>query len=277
MIKKILVPQDGSPNARAALDYALWLAGRFGAGLTGLHVVDIVSLEGPFLHDLSGSIGFEPFLNFSSKMRETLDARGATILSAFDMACEGTSVPRSTQLAYGIVAREICEKAQLADLVVIGRRGINERFEYGLLGSTTESVIRKSPKPVLIVPPVFKEPKRPLLAFDGSPNSCKAMHSAAEWAKALDLELAVVVVSQMDEEDALLADAREYLDQYAVKASYTHVKDESPVGIERFYKENGHDLIFMGVSHHSKIVEMVLGSTAEHVMRNVDGPLLLER
>ncbi len=277
MIKKILVPQDGSSNAQSAVDYALWLAGRFGAGITGLHVVDIVSLEGPFLHDLSGSIGFEPFLNFSAKMRETLEARGKTILSEFDLRCEGTSVPRSTQLAYGIVAREICEKAQLADLVVIGRRGINEKFEYGMLGSTTESVIRKSPKPVLIVPPVFKEPKRPLLAFDGSQNSCKAMHSAAEWAKALNLELAVAVVSLRDEEDALLADARDYLGQYGIKVTYRHVKDEPHLGIERFYKENGHDLIFMGVSHHSKLVEMVLGSTAEYVMRNIDGPLLLER
>ena len=137
--------------------------------------------------------------------------------------------------------------------------------------------MRQTTKPVLIVPPVFKEPKRPMLACDGGQNACKAMHSAAEWAKALDLELAVVVVSPRDEEDALLADARDYLGQYAVKASYTHVKDESPVGIERFYKENGHDLIFMGVSHHSKLVGMVLGSTAEHVMRNDNGPLMLER
>ncbi|MEK6758661.1 MAG: universal stress protein [Deltaproteobacteria bacterium] len=277
MIKQILVPQDGSTNAQSAVDYSLWLAGRFGAGITGLHVVDIVSLEGPFLHDLSGSLGFEPFLNFSAKMRETLEARGRTILSAFDLRCEGTSINHSTQLAYGVVAREICEKAQLADLVVIGRRGINEKFEYGLLGSTTESVIRKSPKPVLIVPPVFNEPKRPLLAFDGSPNSCKAMHSAAEWAKSLALDLAVVVVSQRDEENALIADAQDYLGRYEIKASYSHIKDEPPIGIERFYKENGHDLIFMGASHHSKIVEMVLGSTTEHVMRNIDGPLLLER
>ena len=92
MIKTILVPQDGSTYGKAALDYSKWLSGRFGAGLVRLHVVDVVSLEGPFLHDLSGSLGFEPFLNFSAKMREALEERGKTILTAFDEACAAKGV-----------------------------------------------------------------------------------------------------------------------------------------------------------------------------------------
>ena len=30
MIKNILVPQDGSPYSKAALDYSMWLAQKFG-------------------------------------------------------------------------------------------------------------------------------------------------------------------------------------------------------------------------------------------------------
>jgi len=33
----------------------------------------------------------------------------------------------------------------------------------------------------------------------------------------------------------------------------------------------------MGVTHHSRIAQMVLGSTTEHVMRRVGGPFFLER
>jgi nucleotide-binding universal stress UspA family protein len=33
----------------------------------------------------------------------------------------------------------------------------------------------------------------------------------------------------------------------------------------------------MGVTSHSRIVEMVVGSTTEYVMRNVNGPVFLER
>lgn len=277
MIKKILVPQDGSVNSKAALDYALWLSRRFGAGLMGLHVLDIISLEGPFLHDLSGSLGFEPFLNFSTKMREVLEAKGNTILNNFKEACEGAGVAHEAQLTTGIIATEICEKAKLADLVVIGRRGVNEKYEYGLLGSVTESVLRRSPRPVLIVPSHFKELKSPLLAYDGSPNASKAMHSAAEWAKTLGLPLTVVTASTSEEETALLAEAENYLKPYGLTVRFKHIKDEPPVAIEKYYKENSHDLLFMGTAHHSRLVEMVIGSTTEHVMRNVEGPFFLER
>lgn len=277
MIKKILIPQDGSAYGKSALDYSIWLSNKFGAALIGIHVVDVVSLEGPFLHDISGSLGFEPFLNFSTKMREALEARGKTILNAFEAACASTGAECETQISFGIVPNEICDKAKLADIVIMGRRGVNAQFEYGLLGSTTESVLRRSPKPVLIVPDEFREPKSPLLAYDGSPNASRAMHSAAEWAKTLNLPLTVLTVSATGEEDSLLNDAKSYLKPYGLQTSFVHKKGDPPIEIEKYYKENGHDLLFMGTSHHSRLVEMVLGSTTEHVMRMVEGPFFLER
>ena len=68
MIKSILVALDGSEHAAAALDYGLWMAERTHGRVTGLHVIDIVSIEGSFMHDVSGSLGFEPYLDFSSKI-----------------------------------------------------------------------------------------------------------------------------------------------------------------------------------------------------------------
>ncbi|MBI4949366.1 MAG: universal stress protein [Deltaproteobacteria bacterium] len=278
MIKNILIPQDGSENAGAALEYGLWLARKFKAGLIGLHVVDVVALEGPFLHDLSGSLGFEPFLNFSAKMREALETRGKTIISAFEAACAKEGLESESSVGYGVVAGEICDKARLADLVILGRRGLNARFEYGLLGSTTEAVLRRSPKPVMVVPERFAGPQRPLLAYDGSPTASRAMHSAAEWASAFDLPLTVVSVAAENEgEPAFLKDAENYLKPYGVRASFVALKGDAPIAIERYCKDNGHDIVFMGASHHSRIVAMVLGSTSEHVMRNVEVPFFLER
>jgi nucleotide-binding universal stress UspA family protein len=263
LIKKILVLQDGSPNAWAALECGIWLAGKFEAGLVGLNVVDIVALEGPFLHDVSGSLGFEPFLNFSTKMKEALEANGRTVLNNFAEECRKAGIGCETQLAFGIV--------------VMGRRGIHARFEYGLLGSVTEGVIRKSHGPVQIVPERFKVPSKPLLAFDGSVNATKTMHSAAEFSKTLALPLTVLTVTKKKEGKAILKDAEDYLRPYGIEAKFVSIEDETPVGIEKFYKENNHDLLFMGVSRHSRVVEMVLGSTTEHVMRAVEGPFFLER
>ena len=72
MFKKILVGIDTSEHSRNAQAYAFYMARRLEATLIGLHVVDIVSIEGSFFHDISGSLGLEPYLDFSSKMRQVL-------------------------------------------------------------------------------------------------------------------------------------------------------------------------------------------------------------
>src|SRR6185369_12756635 len=161
MIKTILVGLDGSEHARTAVEYALWLATRLRGLVVGLHVMDIVSIEGSFFHDISGSLGFEPYLDFSSKMREALQERGRGLLDAFSETASRASVQADAVMAIGIVANEVVERARVADLVVIGHRGLNERFSTGLLGGTAESVTRKSPKPVLITPVEFREITRP--------------------------------------------------------------------------------------------------------------------
>lgn len=280
MIKNILVPQDGSDYSSAALLYGLWLAKRFRAGLRGLYVVDIVALEGPFIRDISGSMGVEPYLNFSAKMREVLEAKGAQILDSFKDSCGREGVECVAQSAFGIIANEICEKARTADLVIMGRHGVNERYEHGLLGSITEAVVRKSQRPVIVAPKAFNEPRRPLLAYDGSPSAAKAMHSAAELLRELGLALTVISVSTPGSGADVMQGAKAYLKPYGINVNYVQIpapSGEAPAVIDKYYKENDHDLLFMGATHHSRLMELVLGSTAEHLMRAAGGPLFIER
>src|SRR5713226_2439860 len=93
VIKRILVGVDSSEHSRHAQAYAFYLARRFQATVIGLHVVDIVSIEGSFFHDISGSLGLEPYLDFSSKMREVLTTRGKTLLDEFTNAASREGVP----------------------------------------------------------------------------------------------------------------------------------------------------------------------------------------
>jgi len=278
LIKNILIAVDGSENAKGAAQYGFWMAKAFGAGLTGVHVVDIVALEGPLIHDLSGSLGFELFQNFSSEMKKILDENGQSFLDDFKEECEKADLKADIVRAYGIVSSEICEKARLSDLVVMGRAGINAKFEHGLMGSVAEGVVRKSEKPVFIAPKTFKVPTSPLLCYDARSNSSKAMHSAAEFVKATGLPLTVVTVAEGIEGDTLLSEAEHYLEPYGVKAEFKRLTgDDSPSLIENFYKDNGHDLVFMGGSSHGGILKIVLGSTTEHMIRAVEGPFFIER
>lgn len=277
MIKKILISQDGSPNSKAVLECGIWLAGRFDAALTGLHVVDIVALEGPIFHDLSGSLGFEPFLNFSSRMKELLETNGRSVLEMFDGECKKAGVNYDSSLLTGIVPKQICERARLADLVVLGRRGVNASFEYVLLGSVVEGVIRRSSKPVLIVPETFTVPTKPLVAFDKSLNAGKALRSAAEFAKVLATGLTVVTAATDGGGGEILKDAEDYLKPYEIEVDFVCLKGEDPSVIEKYYLGNGCDMLFIGATHHTRLVEMVLGSTAEHLLRKLSTLVFLER
>jgi nucleotide-binding universal stress UspA family protein len=279
MIKTLLVGLDGSEHSRTAARYAIWLGQKLDAVVVGLHVVDIVSIEGSFFHDISGSLGFEPYLDFSSKMREVLHERGRAILEEFRTRAEEAGVRHDTRLTMGLVPTEIVENATTADLVVIGHRGVNEKFVTGLLGSTAENVTRRSPKPVFVCPLPFKEIENPLLAYDGSQRAAAAMQSAAEFCVTLGLPLTVLTVNRDEEQgQKILAEAKAYLEPYRIPLRLEFQQTgNAPERIANFLREHRHDLLFIGAYGHSRIIELVLGSTTEYVLRNASCPVFLHR
>src|SRR6185436_10433628 len=181
-------------------------------------------------------------------------------------------------LGMGVVPNEICERARTADVVVIGHRGVNERFSTGLLGGTAESVSRKSPKPVFISTMDFRECTKPVLAYDGSERAAAAMQVAAEFCVTLQLPLTVLTVNKDQEQgNRVLKEAEAYLKPYALQLSFELQRGNAPERIANFIRERDHDLLFIGAYGHSRIIEMVLGSTTEYVLRNSSCPVFLNR
>jgi nucleotide-binding universal stress UspA family protein len=278
MIRNILVPLDGSDHSKSALEYALWMTEKFGGTLFGQHVIDMVSIEGTFFHDISGSLGFEPYLDFSTKMREVLEERGKTILDEFSRRSTEKGIRHESFLDMGIIPNEICERAKTAGLVVLGHRGINEEFSTGLLGGTAESVTRRSPRPVFVSTKNFKPIERPLLAYDGSQRASSAMESAAEFCVQLHLPLTVLHVPK-DEKlgEQILQKARTYLGSYGIEARYELARGYPEQKIVDYLVNFNYDLLFIGAYGHRRIIEMVLGSATEYVLRKSPCPVFLNR
>lgn len=278
MIKNILVPLDGSEHSKGALEYALWMAERFSGALFGQHVIDTVSIEGTFFHDISGSLGFEPYIDISTKMREALEERGKAILEDFSRRCRERSIRHESFLDIGLVPNEICERAKAADLVVIGHRGINEEFSTGLLGGTAENVTRKSPRPVFVSTKIFHAIERPLLAYDASQRAGAAMESAAEFCARFKLPLTVLHVAR-DEAlgQKVLQTARSYLASYEIDARYELARGYPEQKIIDYLVNFGYDLLFIGAYGHRRIIELVIGSATEYVLRKSPRPVFLSR
>ncbi len=279
MIKSILVGLDGSDHARTAGTYARWLADKLAARLVALHVVDLAAIEGTFFHDVSGSLGFEPYLDMSSKIRDALKQRGDLILESFNNEASPDQSPAETVNTIGIVANEIAEQARVVDLVIIGHRGVNEKYSTGLLGSNAESITRKSPKPVFVTPLAFRPCTKPLLAYDGSAKAAAVMHQAAELCVQLGTGLTVLTVSSDEARGReILDEAGKYLAPYNMEVSLELQRTgNAPERIANFIRERDHDLLFIGAYGHSRIIEMVLGSTTEYVLRNAECPVFLHR
>ena len=278
MIKNILVPLDGSEHAKGALEYAVWITEKFDGTLFGQHIIDTISIEGTFFHDISGSLGFEPYLDFSSKMREILEERGKMILDEFAAYCEKRHVRYTTFLDMGLIANEICERSKVADLVLIGHRGVNEEFSTGLLGSTAETITRKCPRPVFVSTRQFNAVANPLLAYDGSQRASSAMESAAEVCTVLRLPLTVLTVGR--DETVIrnnLQQAKNYLSSYPIEVTYRTTQGYPEQKIIERIVSHQHDLLFIGAYGHRRIIEMVLGSTTEYVLRNAPCPVFLNR
>lgn len=278
MIKNVLVPLDGSEHSKAALDYAIWITQKFDGTLFGQHIIDTISLEGTFFHDISGSMGFEPYLDFSSKMRDLLDERGKIILDDFAARCEKQGVRYTTFLDTGLIPNEICERANVADLVVIGHRGVHEEFSTGLLGTTAETITRKCPRPIFVSTKQFAPVENPLLAYDGSQRASSAMESAAEFCTTLRLPLTVLTIAKEETiARSNLDRARSYLSSYPMEVSYQSTRGYPEQKIVEQLLNQRHDLLFIGAYGHRRIIEMVLGSTTEYVLRNAPCPVFLNR
>jgi nucleotide-binding universal stress UspA family protein len=139
-------------------------------------------------------------------------------------------------------------------------------------------VARKALGTVLICPVPARELRRLVLAYDGSERACKAMHVAAELASSLDAKLTVLSVGRDAKAGEMrLAQARAYFAPYGLSVEFKHLAGNAAQEIIAFIRTNSTDALFVGAYGHSRIVEMMVGSTTEQVLRNAPCPLFLSR
>ncbi len=149
MIKTILVPTDFSENAHRAFERAFALAGQLGAKLYVLHVQTESALRTAVKEGLLDVSSTDEKLQ--NAVEQLIEQRFSQTLCAVDrslVVIEHTSRRGNPDAVIPAYAKEVG-----ADLIVIGRRGAGfiDEMRASVIGSVTESVIRKSPCPVMVV------------------------------------------------------------------------------------------------------------------------------
>lgn len=153
-IRRVLVATDFSEASNAALTYGRELAGRFGATLHVLNVVQEIYVD---ILGAENYVGIAP--DFQQQIED--DARARLKELVVDRDQSGPSITpvvvTASAPAFVIVgyARE-----QVIDLIVMGTHG-RGGFAHLLLGSVAEQVVRLAPCPVLTVRHPEREFVRP--------------------------------------------------------------------------------------------------------------------
>ena len=134
MIKKILVPVDGSVHSKKALEFACELAKKFESELHLLHVVQ------PPISTQTMGVGTSVVT--TEFRRQDLEEIGRNVITAAkQIASDHDCKNVETQIEAGLPAHHILDSAKKhnADLIVMGSRGLTDIAGL-LLGSVSHKV-----------------------------------------------------------------------------------------------------------------------------------------
>ncbi|MGV8079059.1 MAG: universal stress protein [Syntrophales bacterium] len=279
MIERILIATDGSAHSQTALEYGIYIARKLDVRLTGLHVMELLQLQAPVFSDISGSIGIPPCQEFLPVMENTLEAKADSILEAFQKACEEAGLKPEVKKRLGVIDEIIIEEGKRADWIILAQRG--EHFHIGggaILGTTAESVVRKSGKPVLVTPAKYRDIESMALAYDGSPPANKALEMAAELSEKAAWPLTVITASNDPAaSDRVCKQAETLLDAWIIDWEMIQLTGKEDREILHFLRDGSVELLVMGAYGHNRLRELLVGSTTSHVIRNSPVPVLLTR
>jgi nucleotide-binding universal stress UspA family protein len=178
----------------------------------------------------------------------------------------------------GTVARQTCERTPWSDLVVADLAHPPGLQPIAKLGSRFRTLIRRCPRLVLaVVPGVFSELSRALLAYDGSPKAKEALFVATYLAGQWSIPLFVLTVLEGNCTGETAKYAHEYLESHDVQATF--LLERGPVGQVILDTAEAHesDLILMGGYGLNPVLEVVLGSAVDQVLRESCQPMLICR
>lgn len=295
MFRHILVPLDGSRLAESALDTAGWLAGKLGAQLTLIHLIE---------------------KNAPSKVhrseRHLVTREEATVYLdevSRSPGLAGLSVTTHVhEVEVSDVARSIFEhSAELApDLIVMcahGKGGMR-RLLFGVIA---QQVITLGKTPVLIVHPTAETGATGRIGsiiapIDGDPDHERGLPIASALAKALGCRLRLLMVvpkvrnltgsgvavsimlpgSTRTELEMRSADAQSYLDRRAEELAKADIATETEISrgdpalaIMEAVRRASADLVVMGTHGRAGTEAFWEGSVASEVAARIRTPLLL--
>ncbi len=278
-LQHIVLGLDGSSTSSSAARWTARLAARTGATVTAVCAV-------------SPWRGFEFALlpidadGYVDATRRRLVGDWSDPLRAAGVAVEHEVVedhPSIALLRYG----------EEADLIVVGRAGHADHWPH-TLGGTTSRLLRKSSRPVAVIPPprtgTMGPDREVVVGFDGSPGATGAVWWAIDFARSFDLRLRVLRVVEVadDLRELVQADSVETQVHVAglglhsliaeVPADQTGISGDvvaGHIGSTLVDQSRESALLVVGSRGHSPVERVLLGSSSYYAAAHADCPVVV--
>lgn len=281
---KILALVDGSGYAQSVCHHAAWIAQRLGAAVDLLHLLPEGGAAGS--KDLSGALALgartallADLAELDAQRAKLTTAQGHAILGAARAIVEADGAgPVTEKLRYGDLVETLARLQPDVRALVMGKRGEGSAGAFEHLGHNLERVLRSATVPVFVASRQFQPIARVLIAFDASASALRAVDRMAASPVFAGLETVLVHVGP--DTPAIrhaLASAQAKLEAGGLQSSARVVAGEPEAVLDAMVTAEGFGLLVMGAYGHSRIRNLIIGSTTTALIRACKIPVLLYR
>jgi nucleotide-binding universal stress UspA family protein len=284
MTSRILALVDGSTYATSVCHAAAWIAGKLGLGVDLLHILPDAHAKGT--GDLSGALRLgartalmEELVTLDAQRAKLAAKQGHAILDDAAALLSGDGVaPVEKKLRHGDLIETLTALMPEIRALVIGKRGEGSAGAFDHLGSNLERIIRSATVPVFVAAREFRPIEKVLIAYDGSASADRAVERMAQ-SPVFEGLTAVLVYAGQDTPTirSQLNAAQSRLAARGLQASIDIEAGEPETALERKIATEGFDLLVMGAYGHSRLRNLIIGSTTTAMIRACKVPVLLYR
>ncbi|MBK8899653.1 MAG: universal stress protein [Anaerolineaceae bacterium] len=251
-----LVALSGQPDDWRVLDQAILLVQRENGRLRGIYVADP--------KDAESEVVIEP-------IREEFNRRSGE-----------AGVQANFSVEWGTVARQVVARAAYSDLVMLALNRPPGLSILDRLASGLQTILKRTPRPVMVVPTAASPLQHALLAYDGSPKAEEALFVATYLASRWQIGLTVATVSsngngKLETATRIQSRAKTYLGLAGVGANYVVAVGPTAQTLLETAEKEAVDFIIMGGFGLSSMKSLVLGSTLNRVLLEYKQPTLICR
>lgn len=271
--RNMIVCLDDSAHSAKRLAFALELARRHGAHLTGLHLSYMP--QAPYLaYD-----GVEPLF---VRLEAELDKRQAESRKAFESAADSAGVPNGWLAARSVDMEAIIGFARVSDLIIAGQPDPGDAATYIGEGFPARFLLGVA-RPMLFLP--FAHPLKAsfdsvIVAWNGSREATRALSDALPLLHAA--QRVTVLTVRPDHRPGAgavpLPDIATYLQRHGIVADVLENITREDAGewllARAVDMDMPADLIVAGAYGHSRLAELMLGGVTRTLLHEMTVPVL---